>query len=186
MKHIIFTKPHFTWKFYLLAGVGTFLIACGFAYSILRAVNEWYASHELVFNKVVSITIRKPIEIKERQIPTKEIVKVVEQVPEPQDLQTDVEKYIYQVFGIEDYKVALAVAKSESGLREDAININDNGTIDVGTFQINSVHFKQEGCSLKEVATMKGNVDCAYKLYKQSGWNPWVAFNKGSFISKLK
>lgn len=163
-----------------------FIITLGITYAILRAVNRWFDRYELVFNKPVSVTIKRPIEIKERQVEVKEIVRVINEIPHPADLKTDTEKYIYEVFGIEDYKVAIAVFRAESGLREDAINVNTNGSVDVGVAQINSVHFKKEGCSLKEVATMKGNIDCAYKIYKASGWSPWVVFQKGTFLSNLK
>jgi hypothetical protein len=178
-------KLHFNWKYYLLADIGIVIIAAGLMYAILRAVNNWYDTHTITFNKVVNVEFKKPIEIKEREVPTKEIVRVMEEIPHPQDLQTDVEKYIYEVFGIEDYKVAIAIAKAESGLREDAININSNNTIDVGIFQINQIHFKKDGCSLKEVSTMQGNIDCAKQLYDSSGWNPWVAFKNGAFTAKL-
>jgi len=132
------------------------------------------------------VTFKTPIEVKEREVEVREIVKVIGEIPNPVDLKTDTEKYIYEVFGIEDYKVAIAIARAESGLREDAININTNSTIDLGIFQINSIHFKKEFCTLKDVVTMKGNVDCAYEIYKASGWSPWVAFSSGAFTSKLK
>ena len=179
-------KLHFNWKVYLLAGIGAFIIALGLASAILRAVNDWYATHELVFNKIVNLELKKPFEIHEREVEVKEIIKVIGEIPNPVDLETDTEKYIYEVFGIEDYKIAIAIAKSESGLREGAFNINSNGTIDVGIFQINSVHFNKEFCTLKDVSTIKGNIDCAYELYKASGWNPWVVFSNGAFIDKLE
>lgn len=178
-------KLHINKKTWLLALIGVFIIACGLMYAILKGVNTWFGTHELVFNKPMVVTFSKPIEIKTREVPTKEIVRVMEEIPNPKDLETDTEKYIYEKFGIEDYKIAIAIAKSESGLREGAFNINTNGTIDIGVFQINSVHFTKEFCTLKDVSTMKGNVDCAYELYKASGWNPWVAFQNGNFISKL-
>lgn len=169
----------------VIALIGAFIVACGITYSILRAINDWYATHTLQFNKMVEVKFQKPLEIKERVVETKEIVKVINEVKEPQDLETDAEKYIYEKFGIENYKVAIAVARAESGMREDAIGINTNNTIDVGIFQINQIHFKKDGCSLAEVSTIKGNVDCAYQIFEDQGWKPWVAFNTGRFISKL-
>lgn len=177
---------HFGWKTYLLGAIGLVIISAGLAYSILRSVNTWYSTHELVFNKPVTVEFKKPIEIKEREIEVKEIVKVIGEIPHPEDLKTDVEKYIYEVFGMENYKVAIAIAKSESGLREDAIGVNSNGSVDIGIFQINSVHYKKAECQLKDIVTIKGNVDCAYKIYQDSGWNPWVVFQTGAFTAKLK
>lgn len=171
----------------IIAISGSIVILAGILYAGLMGVNRWFDTHEFQFNKPVTVTLQRPIEIKEREIEVKQIVQVINEIPHPEDLETDTEKYIYEVFGIEDYKIALAIARAESGLREDAINAyNTNGTVDVGIFQINSVHFSKEACSLKEVATMKGNVDCAYELYKASGWTPWVVFNNGAFTDKLE
>lgn len=173
-------------KTYTIAGILMLIIIAGLTVTILRGISAWFDRNTLQFNQMVEVKFNKPIEVKERQIEVAQVVKVMETIPHPEDLETDTEKYIYEVFGIEDYKIALAIARSESGLREDAINAyNTNGTIDVGIFQINSVHFSKEGCSLKEVATMQGNVDCAYSIYKQSGWNPWVVFQTGAFKNKL-
>ena len=96
------------------------------------------------------------------------------------------EKYICDKWGIADCKIALAVAKAESGMREQAFNINTNNTVDIGIFQINSIHFNKEGCSLKEITDAYKNVDCAYQIYKASGWNAWSAFNNSSFKNNLK
>lgn len=173
-------------KTYALAAILMLIMIAGLTTAILRGITAWFDRNTLEFNKVVEVKFNKPIEVKERQIEVSQVVKVMETIPHPDDLETDVEKYIYEVFGIEDYKIALAIARSESGLREDALNTyNSNGTIDVGIFQINSVHFTKDGCSLKEVATMKGNVDCAYQIYQASGWTPWVVFNNGAFKDKL-
>ena len=173
------------WREYSVIALGTVLLTCGLAYNGLKRVNTWYDGHQLVFNRPVSVIFKKPIEVKERQIEIKQIVEVINEIPNPVDLHTDAEKYIYEKFGIEDYKVAIAVAKAESGMKEGRIGINTNNTIDVGEFQINSIHFNRPGCSLKEVATTRGNIDCAYQIFKEQGWNPWVAFKNGNFIAKL-
>ena len=103
----------------------------------------------------------------------------------PDAIDTPLKKYICDKFGVYDCKTALAVASAESGLREQAVHINNNNTIDVGIFQINSIHFKQEGCSLKEIIDQYKNVDCAYGIWKVQGWNPWVAFINGNYLGKL-
>lgn len=174
-------------KAYIVSGVTLFTIIAisGLMYAILTAVNSFFASNELVFNKPIEITLNKPVEIKERKIDTVQVVKVIEDIPDYEHLETDIEKYICDKWGVYDCKVALAVAKAESGLREDAININTNNTIDLGIFQINSIHYTKEGCSLKEVSTAKGNVDCAYQIWEAQGWTPWVVFNTGAFKNTL-
>jgi hypothetical protein len=109
--------------------------------------------------------------------------KVTEEVAE--NKLTAVEKILLEVFGVEDFKMARAVAKAESGLREDAFHANTNGTIDVGIFQINSIHFGREGCSFKELVNMESNIKCAKKIYDEQGWGPWVVFNTGAFKGNL-
>jgi hypothetical protein len=160
-------------------------MACGFTYSTLKALNDWYATHEMVFNKIINLEIKKPFEIREREVSEREIINVVEKMPDYGQL-SDIEKYICDKWGVYDCKTAIAIAKSESGLKEDAFNTyNTNGTLDVGVFQVNSVHFSKPGCSLKELVDAKKNIDCAYSIYKNSGWGAWSAFNSGAFKNKL-
>lgn len=94
------------------------------------------------------------------------------------------EEYIREKFG-KAGDIAVAVAKAESGLRADAYHVNTNGTIDLGVFQINTVHFEKEGCSPIDLLDFRKNVDCAYKIYEASGFNPWVAYTTGSYLNKL-
>jgi len=185
IKQIKLVKKQSHWKIKALALLLVFLLAMGLCNAGLRAINNWFEHYRFQFNRPIEVTLKPPIEIKEREVEVREIVKVIGEIPNPVDLKTDVEKYIYTVFGIENYKIAIAIARAESGLREDAININTNNTIDLGIFQINQVHYKKEGCALKDIVTYKGNVDCAYKIYKSSGWSPWVAFKSGAFIGTL-
>jgi hypothetical protein len=182
-------------KTYFVAGVGVFVIACGLGYSILKGVNEWFDTHELVFNKIVQVEFNRPVEIKDRKVATGEIIRIIETVPAPEDLETDIEHYIYEVFGIEHYRMAIATFKCESGLREEAFHINSNNTIDVGIAQINSVNFKLEGCSLKEVVDANKNVDCAYKMWdrgdgeegnERGNFSAWVGYTNGCALTKYE
>lgn len=161
----------------------------------LQEVNVWFATHYLQFNKVVNIELKKPIEIRERKVETQEIVRIIETIPNPEDLETDIEHYVYEVFGIENYRLALAIFSAESGLKEDAWHINTNASIDYGIAQINSVNWKVEGCSLKEIVDAKKNIDCAYVLWDRADgevgngrgkFTPWSAFKNGAFINKLE
>lgn len=117
--------------------------------------------------------------------------KVVEKIaPFPEftgEIDSPVKKYIADKFGVYDAKIALGIVQAESGFNEEAWNINTNGTIDVGLWQINSIHFKQPGCSLKEVLDPIRATDCAYNIYKASGnkWNAWVTWNTGAYLGNL-
>lgn len=72
------------------------------------------------------------------------------------------------------------IAKYESGLRPTAVNLhNDNGSIDVGLFQINTVWFKTiPYCRLENLDNPISNAKCARYIYRIQGIEAWVAWNK--------
>lgn len=160
------------------------------SYSALIAVNNWFNAYQFQFNKPVTIQLQKPIEVIERKVTILELVQKRDSLPEP---KTDIEKYICEKWGIYDCKIALAIARAE-GLKydengkviPDLFNINTNGSMDVGVFQINSIHYHKPQCQLKDMVDPIKNVDCAYSIYEGSGWGAWSAFNNGSFEKHLK
>jgi hypothetical protein len=190
MKKITFKKYKFGWKEKGLAILFALILFIGSMVALFKGLNDWFNSHTIKFNQIIVLQINKPYEILNREVATKDIIKEIE-VPDIANL-TPIEKYICddKHWGLLNCQVALAIAKSESGMREDAFNTyNKNGTLDVGIFQVNSSHFNQSGCSLKELVDQYKNVDCAYNIYKASGWNAWSSFNSGSFkdvIGSLK
>jgi hypothetical protein len=110
--------------------------------------------------------------------------------PEPEVVKpsNEIEEYIYAVFGQEDGVQALRVLKGDGigyqlggkiycktgenpTLNPLATNQNNNGSVDRGIFQINSIHGRGElDYDYKE------NVKFAHKLYTQSGnsFKPWT------------
>lgn len=166
-----------------------FLVASGLGTFGFVKANAWLDTNQIVVKLPVEISYKtnEPVTIVKRVVAvtvSSEQAKIDAIVAE-EDNQ-DLAKYICDKFGAVECKTALAVAKAE-GLNhaEGDWSLNTNGTIDVGYFRINSTHFNQAGCSLSEVSTAKGNVDCAYSIYLASGWNPWVAFTSGSYMSRL-
>jgi len=91
------------------------LIALGLVIGAVKTVNEWFDKHYLQFNRVVEIKFNKPVEIKERKIKVEEIVEVINEIPEPEGLDSPIEKYICEKFGVYDCKTAIAIARAESG-----------------------------------------------------------------------
>ena len=71
----------------------------------------------------------------------------------------------------------IRIAKAESGLRPDAIHYNNNGTYDIGVFQINDVHSKS--ISRADRFDYVKNIDYAWELQTRQGFNPWVVYTKG-------
>lgn len=148
----------------------------------LRFLDSFFDRYSLSFFSPIEIKLQQPIVVVERKTKIEYIREFAESLPIP---KTPLEKYICEKFG-KECQIALAVALAESGMREEAINVNTNSTIDIGIFQINSVHWKKNGCSPKELFDSYKNVDCAYKIYSASGWSAWSAVNNGSFAKFVK
>ena len=70
---------------------------------------------------------------------------------------------------------ARRIASCESSYRETAINTNTNGGIDIGVFQMNTIHDGGNRTAFAhDLLCYKTNVDKAYQLYQQSGgFGPW-------------
>lgn len=189
MRKIKLNKPKLTWKHKTIISFAVILFVILGIVGIIKAINDFFDKHYFEFNKPVTVNLEAPIQLKTREqkkAEVREVVKVIESIPEYEGLETDIERYICEKFGPYDCKVAISVARAESGLREDAYNYNTNGTLDIGIFQVNEVHWDKEGCSPAELFDAKKNVDCSYKIWEAQGWTPWVAYNTGAFIHKLE
>src|SRR3990167_10264295 len=91
-------------------------------------VNSFYKDHFIQTNVPVEVKFRPVFEVKAKEEP-----KVIEKqmvLEYPDEIDTPIEKYICEKFGPFDCKTALAIAKAESGLREDALGVNTNSTVD--------------------------------------------------------
>lgn len=151
-------------------------------YSLVQFTNTFFEENYLVFNKVIELKINPPFEIKKRE---PQVIETRVVLDYPEEIDTPLEEYICEKFGPYDCKTALAVASAESGLREDALNLNGGDSLDYGIFQINSVHWEREGCHLRDLVDPHKNVDCAYQIWVEQGWTPWVAWKNGSYLTKL-
>src|SRR3990167_10295219 len=146
-------------------------------YAGIQQVAKWFDRNEIVFNQVIKVELKKPFDIVKREPVIKQVL-----LEYPGEIDSDIKRFICDTFGPYNCRIALAVASVE-GLNHppDGFNINTNGTIDVGYFRVNSIHFKKPGCSLSEVITEKGNVLCAYSIWKQQGnFSAWVGFTNGN------
>lgn len=73
----------------------------------------------------------------------------------------------------ENFETMLAIAKAESRLRPDAVNINKNGSKDCGIFQINSVH----GYDCEWLKNPSNNIKVAREVYEKQGLKAWSTWN---------
>lgn len=149
----------------------------------VRAMANWGATHKFVKQQVISLSIDWPYRVEE--IKPQVLAPIEKQLNVP-EMSTDIERYICDKFGVMDCKTALAVAKAESGMNCNAFNVNSNGSVDFSIFQLNSVHLKKGGeWTLENMANCYKNVDLAYEMWKEQGFQPWVAFTSGGYLAKL-
>lgn len=84
--------------------------------------------------------------------------------------------YIDSVFG-GDAPTARRIATCESSLRETAINRNTDGSVDVGVFQMNTIHANGDLTGFVHSALYyQSNVDLAHALFVSAGsFQPWYS-----------
>jgi len=84
-------------------------------------------------------------------------------------------------------RVALAVQRAENPRGDCEIyHYNTDGTLDWGYFQINTVHLKRPGLNLRDLLDCKANIDFAYQLYAERGFQPWSTYNNGAYLKHLR
>lgn len=182
-----YTNPHLLFNSYVLKATIILFTVLGLLLTInvliekrvefkLHNTETWSFPISISFNKIRTVTPREPQEVLS---PLAE--EVVTEIPS--DL-SDTEQIILDVFGERDFAVARAIAKSESGLNPEAWNANTNGTLDIGLFQINSIHWDKCG-GMANLLDPLENAKCAKMIKDDSGWYPWVVYQIGSFKENL-
>ena len=84
-------------------------------------------------------------------------------------------------------RIALAVQRAENPRGECEIyHYNSDGTLDWGYFQINTVHLKRPGVNLRGLLDCKANIDFAYQLYTERGFDPWTTYRDGVYLKYLR
>lgn len=131
-------------------------------------------------NKVVDIQPRKAVVAADRL--TQVNREAVAESPNPTIAQK-----VCEVF-TERCETALAVMQAESSGNPYALGINSD-SVDVGLFQINSkAHANKDECRLDKIATVDGNIACAYRVYRDNGnsFSPWVAYKSGKYLTYVR
>jgi hypothetical protein len=84
-------------------------------------------------------------------------------------------------------RTALAVQRAENPRGECEIyHYNTNGTLDWGYFQINTVHLQRPGVNLRDLLDCKANIDFAYQLYVERGFDAWSTYKSGAYLQHLR
>lgn len=87
---------------------------------------------------------------------------------------------LFAGFTVPEAHVMTCVAKYESAYKTTAINLhNRNGSIDVGLFQINTIHFNSiPYCALDGLENPVNNVMCTKYVYDLQGYSAWYGYLK--------
>jgi len=84
-------------------------------------------------------------------------------------------------------RVALAIQRAENPRGACEIyHYNSDGTLDWGYFQINTVHLTRVGLNLRDLLDCRANIDFAYQLYRERGFQPWSTYNNGAYRKFLR
>jgi hypothetical protein len=84
-------------------------------------------------------------------------------------------------------RIALAVQRAENPRGDcETYHYNSDGTLDWGYFQINTVHLKRVGVNLRDLLDCKANIDFAYQLYTEKGFEPWTTYRSGAYLEFLR
>jgi hypothetical protein len=84
-------------------------------------------------------------------------------------------------------RIALAIHRAENPRGACEIyHYNSDGTLDWGYFQINTVHLKRVGLNLRDLLDCRANIDFAYQLYRERGFQPWSTYNNGAYRTFLR
>jgi hypothetical protein len=82
---------------------------------------------------------------------------------------------------------ALAIQRAENSKGACEIyHYNSDGTLDWGYFQINTVHLTRVGLNLRDLLDCRANIDFAYQLYQERGFQPWSTYNNGAYRRFLR
>ena len=99
---------------------------------------------------------------------------------------TTYQQYACNKFG-SACRIALAVQRAENPRGGCEIyHYNSDGTLDWGYFQINTVHLKRAEVNLRGLLDCRANIDFAYHLYTERGFEPWTTYRNGAYRQFLR
>jgi hypothetical protein len=156
--------------FVLAAGIGV-------------ALAIFLAQYTLTLQSPVVVRLRWPLVIAPRTSPAETGAAQNDQFGRR---LTAYQQYACNKFG-SACRIALAVQRAENPRGACEIyHYNSDGTLDWGYFQINTVHLKRPGVNLRGLLDCKANIDFAYQLYTERGFQPWTTFTSGAYRQYLR
>lgn len=111
-------------------------------------------------------------------------------------IQAQADQFGHRLTGYQQYacnkfgsacRIALAIQRAENPRGDCEIyHYNTDGTLDWGYFQINTVHLKRIGVNLRGLLDCRSNIDFAYQLYTEQGFEPWTTYRSGAYRQFLR
>ena len=154
------------------------MIALVIGTAIVYFVFQFHANYAISFQSPVKLTFEWPLVVARRT-----------ETPDAFEAQSDqshplsaYQQYACRKFGAA-CRVALAIQRAENPQGKCEIyHYNNDGTLDWGYFQINTVHLQRPGIVLRDLLDCRTNIDFAYQLYvEHHGFSPWSTYNNGQY-----
>jgi hypothetical protein len=147
-------------------------------------IAQFHASYTVSLQSPLRLHFQWPIVIAER-IRTEDAKEA--QFDQQGHSLTAYQQYACKEFGAA-CRVALAIQRAENPQGKCEIyHYNNDGTLDWGYFQINTVHLKRPGLNLRDLLDCKANIDFAYRLYSETGgFTPWSTYKSGAYLRYLR
>jgi hypothetical protein len=103
--------------------------------------------------------------------------------PEPANHHlTDYQRYACEKFGSAcPIALAIQLAENPAGACEVYHYNSSDGSLDWGYFQINTVHLTRRGLNLRDLLDCKANIDFAYQLFREEGFEAWTTYVNGAY-----
>jgi hypothetical protein len=164
-------------------GVILSLTALVLGSALVYCVLEFHATYAISLQSPVKIRFEWPLVVARRT-----------ETPDAYAAQTDqshpltaYQQYACRKFGAA-CRVALAIQRAENPQGKCEIyHYNNDGTLDWGYFQINTVHLQRPGLVLRDLLDCRANIDFAYVLYvEHHGFTPWSTYNSGAYRKFLR
>jgi hypothetical protein len=137
-----------------------------------------------------TVTLRSPLRVR-LQWPVVIAARTAGETSEAQSDQFNHRLTAYQQYACNKFgsacRIALAVQRAENPRGDcETYHYNSDGTLDWGYFQINTVHLKRAGVNLHDLLDCKANIDFAYQLYTEKGFEPWTTYRTGAYLEFLR
>jgi hypothetical protein len=138
----------------------------------------FFADYTVTLRSPIRVRFQWPLVIAARLLPAESRAAQADQLGHK---LTAFQQYACNKFG-SACRTALAIQRAENPRGECEIyHYNSDGTLDWGYFQINTVHLKRPGVNLRGLLDCKANIDFAYQLYTERGFEPWTTYRDGAY-----